>query len=211
MMKIVAVTACPVGIAHTYMAAENLQNAGEEMGIDIKVETQGSVGVENALTEKDIEKADGVIIASDKEVSKDRFIGKKMIAVGVQEGIQTPEKLINRIQSENVPIYKAGQKQAQEAKNERKDKQNPIYRHLMNGVSYMIPFIVVGGLLIAISLALGGKETADGLEVPDGSFWKHLENIGNASFDFMVPILAGFIAVSIADRPGLVPGMVGGY
>lgn len=210
-MKLLAVTACPVGIAHTYMAAENLQKAGEEMGIDIKVETQGSVGVENALTEKDIEEADGIIIASDKEVSKERFIGKKLLVVGVQEGIRNPEDLINRVQSDDVPVYKAGLKQADDIKKKRKDKENPIYKHLMNGVSYMIPFIVVGGLLLAISLALGGKQTPEGIEVPDDSFWKQLEAIGNASFSFMVPILAGFIAVSIADRPGLVPGIIGGY
>lgn len=210
-MKILAVTACPVGIAHTYMAAENLQKAGEEMGIDIKVETQGSIGVENTLTEKDIEEADGIIIASDKEVTKERFIGKKLLVVGVQEGIREPEKLIKRIQSENVPVYKAGLKMADDIKEKRKEKENPIYRHLMNGVSYMIPFIVVGGLLIAISLALGGEKTPEGIVIPDNSFWKQIEDIGNASFSFMIPILAGFIAVSIADRPGLVPGIIGGF
>lgn len=210
-MKILAVTACPVGIAHTYMAAENLQKAGEEMGIDIKVETQGSIGVENALTEQDIEEADGIIIASDKEVTKERFIGKKLLVVGVQEGIREPEKLIKRVQSEDVPVYKAGLKQADDIKEQRKQKENPIYKHLMNGVSYMIPFIVVGGLLIAISLALGGEKTPEGIVIPDGSIWKQIEAIGNASFSFMVPILAGFIAVSIADRPGLVPGVIGGF
>lgn len=210
-MKILAVTACPVGIAHTYMAAENLQKAGEEMGIDIKVETQGSIGVENALTEKDIEAADGIIIASDKEVTKERFIGKKLLVVGVQEGIREPEKLIKRVQSGDAPVYKAGLKMADDMKEKRKQKENPIYRHLMNGVSYMIPFIVVGGLLIAISLALGGEKTPEGIVIPDGSIWKQIEAIGNASFSFMVPILAGFIAVSIADRPGLVPGVIGGF
>src|SRR5699024_176723 len=133
------------------------------------------VGVENALTDKDIEEADGIIIASDKEVTKERFIGKKLLVVGAQEGIKNPKDLINRVQTDDVPVYKAGLKQAEEIKNKKKEKENPIYKHLMNGVSYMIPFIVVGGLLIAISLAIGGKETAGGIEIPDDSFWKHIE------------------------------------
>lgn len=210
-MRILAVTACPVGIAHTYMAAENLQKAAEEMNVDIKVETQGSIGAENELTEKDIEEADGIIIASDKDIPKDRFIGKKVLIVGVQEGIRHPEELIKRVQSGDVPVYQPGLQSAKQVKKERKEKENPIYRHLMNGVSYMVPFIVVGGLLIAISLAIGGVQTPEGIVIPEDSFWKQIENIGNASFSFMVPILAGFIAVSIADRPGLVPGMIGGY
>ncbi|MBP1970483.1 PTS system fructose-specific IIC component [Virgibacillus natechei] len=212
-MKVLAVTACPVGIAHTYMAAENLQKAGEELGIDIKVETQGSIGVENELTAKDIEEADGIIIASDKEVSKERFAGKKLIVTGVQDGIRQPEELIKRVQSGDASIYK-GESDSQtpdEPKNKRKEKENPIYKHLMNGVSYMIPFIVVGGLLIAISLTFGGEQTPEGLVIPEDSIWKQIEAIGAASFSFMVPILAGFIAVSIADRPGLVPGIIGGF
>ncbi|HLS09393.1 fructose-specific PTS transporter subunit EIIC [Lentibacillus sp.] len=210
-MRLLAVTACPVGIAHTYMAAENLQKAADDMGVDMKVETQGSIGAENELTEKDIEEADGIIIASDKDISKERFAGKKLLVVGVQEGIRNPEQLIKRVQSDDVPVYQSELKSAEQVKKERKDKENPIYRHLMNGVSYMIPFIVVGGLLIAISLAIGGEQTPGGIVIPEDSFWKQIENIGNASFSFMVPILAGFIAVSIADRPGLVPGMIGGY
>ncbi|ASN04294.1 PTS fructose transporter subunit IIABC [Virgibacillus necropolis] len=210
-MKILAVTACPVGIAHTYMAAENLQKAGKEMGIDIKVETQGSIGVENGLTEQDIEEADGIIIASDKEVSKERFIGKKLLVTGVQDGIRRPEELINRVKSGDVPVYKAELQSADEIKKKRKEKENPIYKHLMNGVSYMIPFIVIGGLLIAVALTLGGEQTPGGIVIPDGSFWKQIESIGAASFSFMVPILAGFIAVSIADRPGLAPGIIGGF
>ncbi|UOR11428.1 PTS fructose transporter subunit IIABC [Halobacillus amylolyticus] len=210
-MKVLAVTACPVGIAHTYMAAENLQKAGEEMGVDIKVETQGSIGVENELTARDIEEADGIIIASDKEVSKERFAGKKLIVVGVQEGIRQPGKLIQRILDGNVTVHKGDMPSADAIKKQKKEKENPIYRHLMNGVSYMIPFIVVGGLLIAISLALGGEPTDGGLAIPEDSFWKQIESLGAASFSFMVPILAGFIAVSIADRPGLAPGVIGGY
>lgn len=210
-MKILAVTACPVGIAHTYMAAENLEKAGEEMGIDIKVETQGSIGVENELTDQDIEEADAIIIASDKDVSKTRFIGKKLLVVGVQEGIRRPKELIEQIQAGDVDTFQEEMVTADEVKEQRKQKENPIYRHLMNGVSYMIPFIVVGGLLIAISLTFGGEQTAEGIVIPEDSFWSQIEAIGSAAFSFMVPILAGFIAYSIADRPGLAPGIIGGF
>lgn len=210
-MKILAVTACPVGIAHTYMAAENLQKAGEELGVDIKVETQGSIGIENGLTDQDIAEADGIIIAADKEVPKDRFIGKKVIVTGVQDGIHKPKELIEKIKSGDVPLYRPELKSVGEIKQKSKQKENPIYKHLMSGVSYMVPFIVVGGLLIALALTLGGEQTPDGIVIPEGSFWKQIETLGATSFMFMIPILAGFIAVSIADRPGLVPGMIGGY
>lgn len=210
-MNILAVTACPVGIAHTYMAAENLQKAGKELGITIKVETQGSIGVENGLTEQDIKDADGIIIASDKEVSKERFIGKKLLITGVQEGIRGPKELINRLIDGDVPVYKAELQSAEAIKEKRKEKENPIYKHLMNGVSYMIPFIVIGGLLIAVALTIGGVQGPGGIVIPEDSFWKQIEALGAASFTFMVPILAGFIAVSIADRPGLAPGIIGGY
>lgn len=210
-MKILAVTACPVGIAHTYMAAENLQKAGDKLGIDMKVETQGSTGVENALTDREIEEADGIIIAADKNVDKERFAGKKIIVTGVQDGIRRPEELINQFKTGNVPMYKPGQGSLEDTKKDRASKQNPIYRHLMNGVSYMIPFIVVGGLLIALALTLGGEKTPSGIVIPEDSIWKTIESLGGASFMFMIPILAGFIAVSIADRPGLAPGMIGGY
>ncbi|MBM7573561.1 fructose-specific PTS transporter subunit EIIC [Aquibacillus albus] len=210
-MKVLAVTACPVGIAHTYMAAENLQKAGQEMGIDIKVETQGSIGVENELTEKDIAEADGIIIAADKEVSKERFAGKKVIVTGVQEGIRKPKELIEKLQSGDVPVYGPELKSIEDVKGKRKQKENPIYKHLMNGVSYMVPFIVVGGLLIALALTIGGEQTPGGIVIPEDSIWKQIESLGGTAFMFMIPILAGFIAVSIADRPGLVPGMIGGY
>ncbi|WP_232699234.1 PTS fructose transporter subunit IIABC [Brevibacillus daliensis] len=208
-MKLLAITSCPNGIAHTYMAAENLQKAADKLGVQMKVETQGGVGVENELTEKEIREADGIIISADKTVNKDRFIGKKLLVVGVQDGIRKPEQLIQKVISGDVPVYQSESKSGES--NYQEKKQNPIYRHLMNGVSYMVPFIVVGGLLIAIALTLGGEKTPGGLVIPDGSFWKTVEQIGGASFLFMVPILAGFIAYSIADKPGLVPGMIGGY
>lgn len=210
MAKILAVTACPVGIAHTYMAAENLQKAGEALGVDIKVETQGSIGVENALTEQDIAEADGIIIAADKEVPKERFAGKRVIVTGVQEGIRKPEELIKKIQKGDASVYKP-ELASKEGPAKGKQKENPIYKHLMSGVSYMVPFIVVGGLLIALALTLGGEQTPGGIVIPEDSIWKQVESLGGTAFMFMVPILAGFIAVSIADRPGLVPGMIGGY
>ncbi|MGE7825754.1 fructose-specific PTS transporter subunit EIIC [Paenibacillus sp. NPDC093718] len=210
-MKILAITSCPNGIAHTYMAAENLQKAGAKLGVELKVETQGSIGVENQFTEQDIREADGIIIAADKTVVKDRFVGKKLLVVGVQDGIRRPEELIQRMIKGDVPVYQAQSKSAEDMTGENKPKQNPIYRHLMNGVSYMVPFIVIGGLLIAIALTMGGVKTPGGLVIPEGSIWKTIESIGAAAFTFMVPILAGFIAMSIADRPGLAPGMVGGF
>ncbi|MEK6989727.1 PTS fructose transporter subunit IIABC [Paenibacillus sp. FSL K6-1566] len=210
-MKILAITSCPNGIAHTYMAAENLQKAGAKLGVEMKVETQGSIGVENQFTEQDIREADGIIIAADKTVVKDRFVGKKLLVVGVQDGIRRPEELIQRVMKGDVPVYQAQSKSAEALTGENKPKQNPIYRHLMNGVSYMVPFIVIGGLLIAIALTMGGVKTPGGLVIPEDSIWKTIESIGAAAFTFMVPILAGFIAMSIADRPGLAPGMVGGF
>ncbi|MBT2627463.1 PTS fructose transporter subunit IIABC [Bacillus sp. ISL-32] len=208
-MKLLAITSCPNGIAHTYMAAENLQKAADRLGVQMKVETQGGIGVENELTEEEIREADAIIIAADRSVNKDRFIGKKLLSVGVQDGIRKPEELIQKALNGDVPVYRSASKS--EAGNQQEKKQNPIYRHLMNGVSFMVPFIVVGGLLIAVALTLGGEKTPKGLVIPDDSFWKTIEQIGSASFSFMIPILAGYIAYSIADKPGLVPGMIGGY
>ncbi|QDK67977.1 PTS mannose transporter subunit IIABC [Bacillus halotolerans] len=208
-MKLLAITSCPNGIAHTYMAAENLQKAADRLGVQMKVETQGGIGVENELTEEEIREADAIIIAADRSVNKDRFVGKKLLSVGVQDGIRKPEELIQKALSGDVPVYRSASNS--EAGNQQEKKQNPIYRHLMNGVSFMVPFIVVGGLLIAVALTLGGEKTPKGLVIPDESFWKTIEQIGSASFSFMIPILAGYIAYSIADKPGLVPGMIGGY
>ncbi|MFJ9290666.1 fructose-specific PTS transporter subunit EIIC [Bacillus halotolerans] len=208
-MKLLAITSCPNGIAHTYMAAENLQKAADRLGVQMKVETQGGIGVENELTGEEIREADAIIIAADRSVNKARFVGKKLLSVGVQDGIRKPEELIQKALSGDVPVYRSASNS--EAGNQQEKKQNPIYRHLMNGVSFMVPFIVVGGLLIAVALTLGGEKTPKGLVIPDESFWKTIEQIGSASFSFMIPILAGYIAYSIADKPGLVPGMIGGY
>lgn len=212
-MKIVAITSCPNGIAHTYMAQEKLEQAAKELGVNIKVETQGGVGAENTLTTKDIEEADGVIIAADKQVDLSRFVGKRLINENVREGIHNPQKLIQRIINQDANIYQLETNDNNDEpaySGKSKSGMQMFYQHLMNGVSFMVPFIVVGGLLIAIALTLGGQTTSKGLVIPDDSFWKSIENIGSLAFKFMVPILAGYIAVSIADKPGLVPGMIGG-
>lgn len=212
-MKFLAITSCPNGIAHTYMAAENLQKAADKLGVSMKVETQGSIGVENEFSAEDISQADGIIIAADKHVDKSRFVGKRLLVAGVQDGIRNPEALIEKLIRGEAPLYQAqpGQETSGGSEKQPAAKQNQFYRHLMSGVSYMVPFIVVGGLLIAIALSIGGEPTPGGLQIPEGSFWKIVESLGGASFTFMVPILAGFIAFSIADRPGLAPGMIGGF
>lgn len=213
-LKLLAVTACPTGIAHTYMAAEKLVQAAQALGHDIKVETQGSIGAENVLTDNDVRQADGIIIAADKDVDRSRFAGKRVLVVGVAEGIHHPEQLIERVQS--APVHEGdgagGGILAGVAGGGAGKGRGVTYKALMNGVSYMIPFVVVGGLLIAVSLALGGHPQASGgLVIPDGSFWKHVNDIGAIGFTLMVPILSGYIAYAIADRPALVPGMVGGW
>lgn len=210
-MKILAITSCPNGIAHTYMAQEKLEKAAKDMGVHIKVETQGGVGAENVLTPKEIREADGIIIAADRQVDLSRFDGKLLINESVREGIHKPEVLIQRIIDKDAHIHHETNGTSQPSQEDKpKTGIQMVYQHLMNGVSFMVPFIVVGGLLMAIALTIGGEATSKGLEIPDDSFWKSVENIGNLAFSFMVPILAGYIAVSIADKPGLVPGMIGG-
>ncbi|MFH4934318.1 PTS fructose transporter subunit IIABC [Staphylococcus cohnii] len=211
-MKILAITSCPNGIAHTYMAQEKLEQAAQEMGVDIKVETQGGVGAENVLTSKEIREADGIIIAADRQVDLSRFDGKLIINESVREGIHKPKELIQRIIDKDGHIHhdRNGDPNQKDDEQEQKSGMQMVYQHLMNGVSFMVPFIVVGGLLMAIALTLGGEASSKGLVIPDDSFWKSIENIGSLAFSFMVPILAGYIAVSIADKPGLVPGMIGG-
>ena len=212
MMKILAITSCPNGIAHTYMAQEKLEQAAQEMGVDIKVETQGGVGAENVLTSKEIKEADGIIIAADRQVDLSRFDGKLIINESVREGIHKPKELIQRIIDKDGHIHhdRNGDTNQKGDEQDQKSGMQMVYQHLMNGVSFMVPFIVVGGLLMAIALTLGGEASSKGLVIPDDSFWKSIENIGSLAFSFMVPILAGYIAVSIADKPGLVPGMIGG-
>ncbi|MFF6992695.1 fructose-specific PTS transporter subunit EIIC [Streptomyces sp. NPDC010273] len=208
-LKLLAVTACPTGIAHTYMAAEKLAQAAASRGIDMKVETQGSIGAENVLNDNDVSTADGVIVAADKDVDLSRFAGKRVLVVGVAEGIRHPERLIEQVRS--APVHTAGGTDAAVATPGGKER-SVAYKALMNGVSYMIPFVVVGGLLIAISLSLGGHpDPSGGLVIPKDSFWMDVNNIGVIGFTLMVPILSGYIAYAIGDRPALVPGMIGGW
>lgn len=201
-MKIVAVTSCPTGIAHTYMAAEALQMAAKEMGHEIKVETQGSVGAENVISEKEVKEADAVIIAADTNVDKSRFAGKPMVEVSVKDAIKDAKGLISKA-LEAKPTEK--KKEREEIKIEKTERKG-LYKHLMTGVSYMIPFVVAGGLLIALGFAFGGIYV---YKTP-GTFAEALFSTGKQAFALMLPVLAGYMSYSIADRPGLVPGFVGG-
>ena len=206
--RILCVTACPTGIAHTYMAAENLQKAGAAMGIPTKVETNGSGGVKNALTAEEIAKCDGIIIAADKNVEMARFDGKPVVITRVADGIHKPEELINKIVNGEAPIYHAAGGAPATAPNE--SAGSAIYKHLMNGVSHMLPFVVGGGIMIALAFLLDDYSIDPsnfGMNTPLAAFFK---TVGNAAFGFMLPILAGFIAMSIADRPGLAVGFAGG-
>ncbi len=215
-LKLLAVTACPTGIAHTYMAAEKLQQAADGLGIDMKVETQGSIGAENVLTDNDVREADGIIIAADKEVDLDRFAGKKLLTVPVADGIHRPEQLIAEVQSAKVYAGggsggAAGGSGGGGGAGGGKER-SLAYKALMNGVSYMIPFVVVGGLLLAVSLSLGGHaDSKGGLVVPPDTFWYYVQKLGETGFKLMLPIFSGYIAYALADRPALVPGMIGGF
>ena len=217
---IVAVTACPTGIAHTYMAAEAIEKKAKELGYQVKVETRGSGGAKNVLTDDEIAKAAGVIVACDTNVPTDRFDGKKVIECQVSDGINKAEELIKRIASGDAPVFKAsGKKEASHSSVGGKESiGHKIYKHLMNGVSHMLPFVVGGGILIAIAFLIDGFSVdlnslpADqranfGTITQAAALFK---GIGGTAFGFMLPILAGFIAMSIADRPGLAVGFVGG-
>ncbi|MCR1899106.1 fructose-specific PTS transporter subunit EIIC [Irregularibacter muris] len=208
----IGITGCPVGVAHTYLAAKSLQNAANELGVDIKVETNGSIGVENAPTQEEIDKAEAIIIACDKEVDLERFHGKKVIFTGTKEAIDKPKELIQKVMNAHIPIYLPKTKNLSNTTEKNAPKQSVgLYKYLMNGVSFMIPFVVTGGLLIALSLTLGGEPTPGGLQIPAGSFWDKISQIGVTAFTLMIPILAGYIAYAIGDRAALAPGMVGGW
>ncbi len=212
--KVLAVTACPTGIAHTYMAAEALEKAGKKLGISVKVETNGSGGAKNILTDEEIANCDGIIVAADKTVSMARFHGKKVICTKVSDGIKKPEELINRIESGNVPVYhyeSSADSSLPVAGNDENFGRR-LYKHLMNGVSNMLPFTVAGGIFIALAFlidSLGGAPQDDnfGTHLAAAAWFK---TIGGYAFNFMIPILAGYIGKSIADRPGLLVGMAGG-
>ncbi|WP_139488000.1 PTS fructose transporter subunit IIABC [Brevibacillus dissolubilis] len=210
--KVVAVTACPTGIAHTYMAADALKKKATELGIDIKVETNGSGGAKNKLTEQDIAEATCIIVAADRQVDMDRFDGKKLIEVPVADGIHKATELLQRAVKQDAAVYHAGslKDKVDSAKQAQKSKQPAFYRHLMSGVSNMLPLVVGGGIIIALSFMFGIK-ASDPNDPSFHPFAKALMDIGGGSaFGLMIPILAGFIAMSIADRPGLAPGLVAG-
>jgi len=210
--RILAVTACPTGIAHTFMAADALKEKAAELGIEIKVETRGTGGAKNILTPDEIAQADGIIVAADTKVDLERFKGKKVIITGVTDGIRKPKELIERIIAGDAPIYQGASETKTEEENTQKGTgQNAFYKHLMNGVSHMLPFVIGGGILVAIGFLFGIQSHVVGN--PDyNRFAEALNTIGGGSaFGLMIPVLAGFIAMSIADRPGLAPGMVGGF
>jgi len=209
--RVLAVTACPTGIAHTYMAAESLENKGKEMGVSIKVETNGSGGAKNVLTKEEIANADCIIIAADKNVEMARFDGKRVIKTKVADGIHKATKLIEDATSGKAPIYhhEGGSEDNSEMESEGMGRQ--IYKHLMNGVSHMLPFVVGGGILIALAFLFDTFNPANPSGFGSGTnLAAFFMNIGGTAFGFMLPVLAGYIAMSIADRPGLAVGFVGG-
>lgn len=204
--QVLAVTACPTGIAHTYMAAEALNKKAKEMGVKIKVETNGSTGVKNHLTDEEIKNAKGIIVAADKNVEMARFNGKHVEIVRVKEGIKRPEELIRHALNQTAPLYSSKETKTPSGSSERKG----FYKHLMSGVSNMLPFVVGGGILIAISFIFGIK-ASDPADPSFNPIAKILMDIGGGNaFFLMIPVLAGFIGMSIADRPGFAPAMVGG-
>lgn len=210
--RVLAVTACPTGIAHTYMAAEALENKAAELGITIKVETNGSGGAKNVLTKDDIEKAECIIVAADKNVEMNRFSGKRLIKTKVADGIHKSQELLERAISGDAPIYEAdGSELIRSEDNEGEGIGRRTYKHLMNGVSHMLPFVIGGGILIALAFLFDNYEidpTNFGKNTPLAAF---LKTTGEYAFGFMLPILAGYIAMSIGDRPALAIGIVGGY
>lgn len=211
--RVLAVTACPTGIAHTYMAAEALEKAGKKMGVSIKVETNGSGGAKNVLTKEEIAACDGIIVAADKAVEMSRFDGKKVYKTKVSDGIKIPEELINKIEAGDAPVYHHSGEVASGSDGDDETFGRKIYKQLMNGVSNMLPFVVAGGIFIALAFLI---DTIAGAP-QDAGFGTHtaaaafLKTIGGYAFNFMVPILAAYIGMSIADRPGFLVGLVGGY
>ena len=209
--RVLAVTACPTGIAHTFMAAESLENKAKEMGISIKVETNGSGGAKNILTKEEIEEAECIIVAADKKVQMDRFDGKKVIQTKVANGIHKATELLEEATSGNVPIYHhSGGKETKEENTNEESFGRQLYKHLMNGVSHMLPFVIGGGILIALAFLFDDYSLNPANFGKNTAFAAFLKTVGDTSFNFMLPILAGYIAMSIADRPALAVGFLGG-
>ncbi|CDM67460.1 PTS system fructose-specific EIIABC component [Clostridium bornimense] len=210
--RVLAVTACPTGIAHTFMAAESLENKAKDLGISIKVETNGSGGAKNVLTKEEIENADCIIIAADKNVEMARFDGKKVIKTKVADGIHKAEELITKAANGNAAIYhhSNGNDNSGSESSDNESIGRKIYKHLMNGVSHMLPFVIGGGLLIALAFLFDNYEIDPSNFGSNTPFAAFLKKTGDISFGFMLPVLAGFIAMSIGDRPALAVGFVGG-
>ncbi|MGF1751753.1 PTS fructose transporter subunit IIABC [Vibrio cionasavignyae] len=207
---IIGVTGCPAGVAHTYLAAEALEKGALALGYDIKVETNGSIGVKNSPSQAEIERADAIVVACDKQVDMVRFAGKRVIETNVKAPIRDAQGLIEK--ALNASIYQTQQSTShQSVAGKASQARSDLYRYLMNGVSHMIPFVVTGGLLIALALAIGGEPTEAGMAIPAGSMWNQILEVGVVAFTLMIPILAGYIAYAIADRPALTPGLIGGW
>ncbi|ENS5606133.1 PTS sugar transporter subunit IIA [Vibrio mimicus] len=206
---IIGVTGCPAGIAHTYLAAEALEKGAAALGYQIKVETNGSIGVKNSPSSEEIEQAEAIVVACDKQVDLTRFAGKRLIKTNVKAPIRDAQRLIN--EALNAPSYQADNTSNPSVANKASQARSDLYRFLMNGVSHMIPFVVTGGLLIALALAVGGEPTEAGMAIPPGSMWNQILEVGVVAFTLMIPILAGYIAYAIADRPALAPGLIGGW
>ncbi|OCH22913.1 PTS fructose transporter subunit IIABC [Aliivibrio logei] len=207
---LIGVTGCPAGIAHTYLACEALEKGAAELGYKIKVETNGSIGVRNSPTAEEIEQADAIIVACDKQVDLTRFAGKKLIQTSVKAPIKDAKGLITQSLTQ-PPFDTDSVNTPTDAKDKTSQARSDLYRYLMNGVSHMIPFVVTGGLLIALALALGGQPTESGMAIPPGSLWNKVLDVGVVAFTLMIPVLAGYIAYAIADRPALTPGLIGGW
>ncbi|HIF9142726.1 TPA: PTS fructose transporter subunit IIABC [Photobacterium damselae] len=207
---IIGVTGCPAGVAHTYLAAEALEKAGAELGYEVKVETNGSIGVKNSPTAEEIARAEAIVVSCDKQVDMARFAGKKLIKTGVKAPIKDGKGLIQQALVAK-PFEADGDDTSDSSESKVAQTRSNLYRYLMNGVSHMIPFVVTGGLLIALSLAIGGQPTDAGMQIPAGSMWQKVLDVGVVAFQLMIPILAGYIAFAIGDRPALAPGFIGGW
>ncbi|TMX70315.1 PTS fructose transporter subunit IIC, partial [Photobacterium damselae] len=207
---IIGVTGCPAGVAHTYLAAEALEKAGAELGYEVKVETNGSIGVKNSPTAEEISRAEAIVVSCDKQVDMARFAGKKLIKTGVKAPIKDGKGLIQQALVAK-PFEADGDDTSDSSESKVAQTRSNLYRYLMNGVSHMIPFVVTGGLLIALSLAIGGQPTDAGMQIPAGSMWQKVLDVGVVAFQLMIPILAGYIAFAIGDRPALAPGFIGGW
>ncbi|MEC6815420.1 fructose-specific PTS transporter subunit EIIC [Photobacterium toruni] len=206
---LIGVTGCPAGVAHTYLAAEALEKAAAELGYEIKVETNGSIGVKNSPTAEEIARAEAIIVSCDKQVDMARFAGKKLIKTGVKAPIKDGKGVIQ--QALVAKPFDANGDGLEDGESKVAKARSDLYRFLMNGVSHMIPFVVTGGLLIALALAIGGQPTDTGMQIPVGSMWQKVLDVGVVAFTLMIPVLAGYIAYAIGDRPALAPGFIGGW